>query len=120
MSWPFLVDGIYLGVSFMTVYPDVKHGVFSFQVWRPLQPPSHWSLTPFSCYLTPAPNADSGSGVSPSTANSASLWTVRRRIEVGLGSFLGKPPHCFENGIVAGQMYLPVGGSHFGDEGDGR
>ncbi len=27
-----LVDGIYPGASFVTVYPDVKHGVFSFQV----------------------------------------------------------------------------------------
>ena len=27
-----LVNGIYLGVSFVLVYPDVKHGVFSFQV----------------------------------------------------------------------------------------
>ena len=28
----YLVDGIYLSVSFVIVYPDVKHGVFSFQV----------------------------------------------------------------------------------------
>ena len=31
----------------------LKHGIFSFQVRWPLQPPSCRSLTPFSCYLIP-------------------------------------------------------------------